>query len=374
MKSRLFMLLTWLVTLAGVGLLWSVARIDEVQTEPLFQLRIPPPEVFVALLCVSVLGGIYLAAHGLWKLRTERSAAIIRCFGGLGTLCATGSFVHEIFTNDDSAIPVNGDVNKPHEPVQKLRLFCLNVLHGHPDFPQHNDRFEATARILCHFKADVMIFQEVWNTNEHGNMADRSSANMNRPLNYAYARANGSRSRIGFEEGAAILSGLPIIEAKRMLLKPREPWWENRIALMTKLDLGGGETLTLVGVHLSDSAAAASQADYLLEIMREHSPDLIAGDFNSTPDACAVQAMLKQGYSTATPMIAIHGMKQFELPDQLIREPPIDHVFLSRAFRERFSVEEVAWVVTSKPVTGDDIHQRIAISDHNAILVDLKRR
>ena len=373
-SARWFAILSFLILLGA----WCVVGVVLYQSSAglyLAQVDGRQPEDFATLLGIGLLGAVCLMSHGLLKIRALRTGTpLISFLIGFTTLAAIAVFVYEVLSNDEAAIPVSGRVAPPTEPVKSVRIFNLNVLHGYPTFADQEERYETTARILRHFSADIIVLQEVWHTAQHGNMAERFRLDAQRPLNCVYARVNGSRSRIGFEEGGAVLSSFPILEANRFLLQPRTPWWENRIALLTKLDLGSGETLTLTGVHLSDSVSADDQAEYLLEVMRDHSPDIIAGDFNSEPNSRALEALRKKGFVEAMPSRAIHGSAHLELTDKPANGPWIDHVFLSSTFHERWKVKAASWIFTSKPVTHDPIHARMAVSDHDAILVDLERR
>jgi endonuclease/exonuclease/phosphatase family metal-dependent hydrolase len=299
----------------------------------------------------------------------------------LGAAGVAGYFVYEVLSNDEAAIPIVGQAEKLPAPISGFRLFNLNVLHGYPDFVEQDKRLQDTAMLLRHLDPDVMVFQEVWNTNEHGNMAARlcTKGTVERlsntiDFNFSYARANGLRSLIGFEEGAAIVSRFRLMSAKRMVLKPREPWWENRIALVTRLDIGRDDALKLVGVHLSNSPSADDQAENLLEILHGESPDIIVGDFNSTPESRAMQAMLKNGFVEAIPTKAIHGDKTFKLPNDKVPGPFIDHAFVSEGFLKKWEIVEAAWVLTSQPVIDDPVHARMAVSDHDGLLLTIHRR
>jgi endonuclease/exonuclease/phosphatase family metal-dependent hydrolase len=235
----------------------------------------------------------------------------------------------------------------------KLRLFNLNVLHGYPEFDKQEYRFRATVGEIKRLDADILVLQETWNTVEHGSMAQCLSAELG--FDCCYARANGSLPLIGFEEGSAILSRFPIKSAKRIVLKPKSPWWENRIALMAKIETGGGE-LTVVGVHLSYTSPD-EQAECLLQNTSEHAPDIIAGDFNALPESGAMSAFRKRGFLEV-------------VPANKSDEPWIDHVFLSPTFASRWEIKESKWISATKAVP--DV--RDAISDHDGILIDLQRR
>ena len=336
---------SWLCVLGLAGLLWNLAAAG----------RTPSPWEFVIVMVACLIGSLILVGYGLMRVHSlPRVLSMGSILTGSLTFGAVVVFVTTILANDDAEVPVLGNAAELPIAVTKIRLFILNVDHGYPEFEAHEKRFHETVAELKRLKADVIVLQEAWNTNGHGNMAQRLSGDLG--LQYVFARANGSRERIGFEEGAAILSRFPITEARRIVLKPRRPIWENRIALMVKIDVGGS-TLTLAGVHLSNSDSADDQAEYLLEAARGHMPDIIAGDLNSTPTSAAVKAFVKEGFIEASPKNAT-------------AELWIDHVFLTSAFHARWQIKEAAWIIATQPVAG----VRAAISDHDGIVVDLQRR
>ena len=213
-----------------------------------------------------------------------------------------------------------------------------------------------TVTELKRVDADILVLQEVWTTTQHGSMAERLAEDLH--YNVAYARANGRYSHIGFEEGSAILSRFPIIEARRIHLKPRSPWWENRIAILAKLAAPGGTLPRSIGVHLSNSSSADDQAEFLLEIMKEHAPDIIAGDLNAEPASRAVKALRERGFIEAIPQNRseepwirshFHGVALFST------------CWKTKAYLGRCHETGAAGV-------------RDAISDHDGIVVDLDLR
>lgn len=339
-------LAAWAITILCVGLLWIVGYAGVY--------------VCISFLGLSLFGGAFLMGKGLYEIGSSyRMIAVINLIMGLGTWAAGGVFVLQVLSNEEGRMPVAGRTHyigyRGGIPPRKIRLLNLNVLHGYPDFEKQRDRFSDTVKELKRHDADIVVLQEAWITSKHGNMPEWLGAELG--VNHAYARANGSHYHIGFEEGSAILSRFPIIEAERILLRPRRPWWEHRIALIAKVNVPDLGHVTVVGVHLSNSDAADDQAGYLIEILRDRSPDIIAGDFNSLPNARAMKAFVAGGFVEA-------------LPNNASAEPWIDHVFLSPAFHKRWEIKEASWIITTQAVPG----VRDAISDHDGIVVELRRR
>ena len=348
---------TWLTTACCIVLLWTLARYYT-----------PRPEEFAAVLGLCLFGSACIFCSGLrWIRGSGKWVPIANIFMAFGTWIAVGAFVSQILGNEEAPIPVIGKSDKPTTPVTKIRLFNLNVDHGYPDFEDHRNRFAQTVAELKmkSLDADVLVLQEVWNTNKFGNIAELLSGELG--MNFAYARANGSRTLIGFEEGSAILSRFPILEARRIVLRPRWPWWENRIALVVKLDLGE-ETLTVVGVHLSVTNYDP-QAEHLIDSVQPISADIIAGDLNAKPDTKAVAAFQSRGFVEVIPKKAARRAISLELSNESAPNAGIDHVFLSHDFQRRWRTEDSTWIMMSRYV-----HCDMPLSDHDGILVDLQRR
>jgi endonuclease/exonuclease/phosphatase family metal-dependent hydrolase len=336
------LLVIWGITLGSLALLWSIGYAG--------------PKVCVVLLGLSFLGSVLLLGMAILGIRSPRT--IVRTANlaiALGTWLAIGIFVYQVLSNEDGPIEIAGPkpyVNENRVPhLKTIRILTLNVLHGFPDFERQGERFKEALAELKRLDADIVVLQEAWIVSGHGSMAERLGEGLG--FNYAYARANGSYARIGFEEGSAILSRFPIVEAKRIVLQPRQPWWENRIALIAKLQVPRIGNVHVVGVHLSTSAIADDQAAFLLETLKEDSRVVIAGDFNSLPDSRAIKTVVNRGFVEA-------------LPKNASTEPWIDHVFLAPPWH--LIVKDASWIITTRPVAG----VRDAISDHDGILVELQ--
>ncbi len=344
--------------LANAVLAWAFTAVCQAS---LWKIGYAGPTVWTIFLGSCAAASIFLLGWGLFGLRSAaKKVAIANLVIAMGTACAVGFFVFQVLSNEDGPIPVWSP--KPYVDGKtvptvrtKIRLFNLNVLHGYPDFEKQNHRYRDIVTEFKRLDADILVLQETWTVAPDGCMAERLGLELR--CNFAYARANGLVSHIGFEEGGAILSRFPILEAKRIQLKPRSPWWENRVALQAKLDFQGLTTLTVVGVHLSNSPSADAQAEYLLDILRESPPDFLVGDFNSLPDSQAVKAIVKEGYIEA-------------VPRNETAEPWIDHVILSPRSQKLWALTDTSWVIATQPVPN----AREAISDHDGILVELDGR
>ncbi len=303
---------------------------------------IPSPVLLGVLLGLTVL-------TGLLSLCGRRNMTTLL---GLGAIVAVVAFALLVLANGDGPLtPVNEGTAAVGLP-QRLRLVDFNVLHGYPEFHNHEARFEDTTAALRALDPDILVLQEAWSTTEHGSMAERLAGSLG--LHHVYARANGSRRLIGFEEGSAILSRFPIREANRLLLSPRRPPWENRIALVATLDLGS-QSMTVVGVHLAAGSeeVAEGQASSLLARIPSGGFVLVAGDLNAGSESPTVRRFLDAGFVDLMP-------------------GGIDHVLPRDLASTGWRVERVAWTLRPDDVV-ELIGKETELSDHLAIVLDLVR-
>ncbi|HTU23530.1 MAG TPA: endonuclease/exonuclease/phosphatase family protein [Gemmataceae bacterium] len=224
---------------SSASVLWSYAR------------YYPPSPTFLGvLLALTFLGGASLFLWRVVRYRTvpARQAATDVTLG-LAAMASAFAFLFTVLSNREESLSVTQAATDTTIHLDRLRIVDFNVLHGIPAFDGQEARFQDTLAAFRVLDPDIIVLQEVWDTSTHGNMARRLGEALH--LNYVYARANGSRHLLGFEEGSAILSRLPILDARRLLLAPRTPWWECRIALVVTIDVGGRQ-LTVCGLHCHD--------------------------------------------------------------------------------------------------------------------------
>jgi endonuclease/exonuclease/phosphatase family metal-dependent hydrolase len=325
--------------IAGTVALWGLAHVC-----------LPSPTLLGTLLGLTALAGAFLVLSGVVRSRSRRGDRPLADMAlGLGATVAALTFLFVVLSNREGPLPVVQFVAEAATPGERLRIVDFNVLHGAPDFAGQEARFQDTLAAFRALGPDVIVLQEAWETGRHGNMARRLGEALR--FNYVYARANGSRRLIGFEEGSAVLSRFPIRDARRLLLAPRRPWWERRIAVVATLDLCG-RPLTVAGLHCHDrdKAIAAEQAHSLLTRLPQTGPVIVAGDFNAGSDSAAVSQFTRAGFVEVLP----GGIDHFLLP----REP------------WGWQLAEAAWTFRPDDLTPL-IGKRVEISDHPALVADL---
>ena len=182
-----------------------------------------------------------------------------------------------------------------------LRVLSLNVLHGFPTFGRLGERLDLVADEIVRRDADVALLQEVPWTFGTGSAAERLARATG--MNHVFARANGQRFAILFEEGSAILSRYPLRDVATTELTPHAGPFEHRIALAATADTPWG-ALRLVVTHLAGSdeevnlGQAASLAAWTTAQAGPMLPMLIVGDFNATPES-ATYASLPSAWTDA---------------------------------------------------------------------------
>ncbi|RME84276.1 MAG: endonuclease/exonuclease/phosphatase family protein [Caldilineae bacterium] len=181
-----------------------------------------------------------------------------------------------------------------------LRVLSLNMLHGFPAFTYLPQRVELIATEIEREGADIVLLQEVPWTREGGNVAGVLAGRLG--YNYVYARANGNRLAIFFEEGEAILSRYPLRGAEVRELSPRAGIFEHRVVLhAVAVTPRGG--LDLFVTHLTNGKPEVNrgQAETLLAFVEERrgGPALVAGDFNATPDSPQLLELTQMWQDTA---------------------------------------------------------------------------
>lgn len=176
-----------------------------------------------------------------------------------------------------------------------LRVLTLNVLHGYPDFERLSERMDLIAAELRRRQPDLALLQEVPWTRRLGSgaayLAERAG------LNHVYARANGNRYAILFEEGEAILSRYPLGGARVQELAPRAGFFEHRIALHATAQTPWG-AVHAVSTHLTHGADHLNlgQARSLRAFVEEvAAPGLaiVGGDLNAREDSPQVRDLAR---------------------------------------------------------------------------------
>ncbi len=173
-----------------------------------------------------------------------------------------------------------------------LRVVSLNMLHGFPLFKDLSQRVDLISTELQRLDADVVLLQEVPWTIRTGNVAKLLGTRLG--YNYVYYQADGNKNLIFFEQGEAILSRFPLIDARSTAYAPRASYFDTRVALGATVLTPSG-TVDVYVTHLTNEnlAVADEQADLLRSFIASHSNGvaIVAGDFNSPENSPQIIAL-----------------------------------------------------------------------------------
>ncbi len=180
----------------------------------------------------------------------------------------------------------------PSPPTDVLTVLDLNMLHGYPDFRFLPRRVVLLQHALADVQPDLVLLQEVPWRPETGLVAQTLAGET---YAWVYARANGNRHLIRFEEGETLLSRYPLTVEDVHELRPQARPFEHRIVLRVRMHLPQGDLLVYV-THLTNKEAeinAAQAADlyHYVEATTDGTPALIAGDFNAHPDEPTIRQL-----------------------------------------------------------------------------------
>lgn len=167
-----------------------------------------------------------------------------------------------------------------------LTVVSANLWHDWPQHRRQEERLEQFARLVEAENVDVALLQEVSRRPDlHADewLAERLG------MAYAYARANGHRGAIGFEEGLAVFSRFPLRGAALRHLSGGRASFTRRLALTASLDTPFG-ALDVFSVHLGLLPwHNADQVDRLLTWVGARTgaarPAIVGGDFNADEDS-----------------------------------------------------------------------------------------
>ncbi len=170
-----------------------------------------------------------------------------------------------------------------------VSVLSANLWHDWPRFRQLEKRLERLAKLVERERVDILLLQEVSRT-PFLHVDEWLSERLG--MSAVYSRANGESAAMGFEEGVAILSHLPLSEPRlRQLGSGRNPF-VRRLALSANVITGGGR-LALFSVHLGllphhNTRQLANLLSWV-KLMAHNRPALIGGDFNAHEDSAQIQ-------------------------------------------------------------------------------------
>ncbi|WP_420645249.1 endonuclease/exonuclease/phosphatase family protein [Candidatus Leptofilum sp.] len=299
-----------------------------------------------------------------------------RWFIWLGLLLVLGIFQLNVSKPGKEVIacPIECAHTLETSTSESLRVLSLNMLHGFPNFDFLAERVELLIDEIGRLDVDIVLLQEVpWNKVQ-GQIAQQLAER--RGLNYAYYRANGNYSLIGFEEGSVILSRFPLQNITFTELHPPASFFENRIALHAQVLIPQG-AIDLFVTHLTNGRAAvnAAQTEALLAFVQDEAnyPAIVAGDFNATEDSLQITkltASWRDSYRLAHPERAggtccVSDPRRASAADLQAR---IDYLFLVPTAEQTITVVEIERVFDEPFETANG---RLWLSDHAGLLATI---
>ncbi len=203
---------------------------------------------------------------------------------------------------------------------RNLRVLSYNIHHGRGMDNKLN--LERIAKVIAAQKPDIVALQEV-DKKSHRSKKKDQAAELAKLLGMQY-RFGKSINIKGGEYGLAILSSLPISEAKVHKLPGGG---EPRIAFEV-LTKWRGKPFSFVTLHLERNFVGArdQQVSTLMKIFKTHKhPVILAGDFNAHRGSDAMQQLVTGGWSVlkkndAAGVRTFHGEKHRKDSDSAERE------------------------------------------------------
>lgn len=243
-----------------------------------------------------------------------------------------------------------------------LVVLSANLEHDWPRHRRMEERLETVARMVEAEGANVVLLQEVSRTQhlwaDHF-LAERLG------MDYVYTRVNGDRPSIGFEEGLAVFSCLPLRRYQtRRLTRPGAV--AHRLALGAQVESRAGP-VWMFSVHLSmrsrRNARQVSDLEGFVRSVAGTSSAVVGGDFNAdekTPQMIRVRQTWMDIFRLMNPKAdgATHALRG---PwGQTLRRRRLDYLFLHHGMP--------GWqVIESRIVGGPQSH-----SDHRAVVARLR--
>ncbi|MBN1921481.1 MAG: endonuclease/exonuclease/phosphatase family protein [Anaerolineae bacterium] len=174
-----------------------------------------------------------------------------------------------------------------------LTLATLNLWHDYPHYSQQPERLEAALATLRELRPDVLCLQEAARTPVVQNAAEALATGLR--MTGVYARANGNRALIRFEEGEAVLARGELADSGALELRPRAGFFEHRLALWATVETAAGPVVVF-STHITNQRGAVNAAQIaslvdLVEHQRRGLPAVVAGDFNATEDMPGIAAL-----------------------------------------------------------------------------------
>jgi endonuclease/exonuclease/phosphatase family metal-dependent hydrolase len=244
-----------------------------------------------------------------------------------------------------------------------LTVINLNLWH---DWPRHRrlpERLESFAQHVEREGAQIVLLQEALRTSEieaHTWLADRLG------MQAVYHRANGNRKGIGFEEGLAVLTSLPLGEIRHQTLQPSSEPFVRRVALGVEIETDCAcfwVFSTHLGLLRARNTAQLSHLRKWVAELTYDKPALVGGDFNADESTPQIKQLAQDWIDTFRALHPEKDGRSHELRwpwGARIKAHRLDYLFFKPA-AERWKILESGYLD----------HAHSPYSDHKAVLTRL---
>jgi len=224
------------------------------------------------------------------------------------------------------------------------------------------ERLQQFIQLVHEHRADILLLQEVWQTHRHRVheiLAERLG------MNAIYARTNGDRLHIGFEEGLAILSRHPLRHQGQKILRSSLHPFARRQALAALVETPCGNLLA-VSTHLSINPwRNRRQVQELVEwIENQTTSAVVGGDFNTAENSSPIKLLKSRWLDT---LRHIHP-PECDLSTHRISIPLLGELRHRLDYLFIYQTEKIWQIVNA----GND--GRYPFSDHAAVWTQLAIR
>jgi endonuclease/exonuclease/phosphatase family metal-dependent hydrolase len=186
-------------------------------------------------------------------------------------------------------------------------IATLNLWGEFADWPARLELIAAEPRIA---NIDVLLLQEVV-LSETEDQAERAAQR----LDYPYRAHCLAETTPHHSEGVAILSRIPFVAVRDLALPRSQP---PRRLLIAELQLD--RPLTVLTAHTVFNPSNVLDEQLNMIIAQPHTPLVVGGDFNTTPDRVA-------------PLLARHGLRDLHDP---MATWPVSEAHFRRGWAGRF--------------------------------------
>jgi len=280
------------------------------------------------------------------------------------------------------AIVIAGLVGVSRGEGKPLRVVSFNLYHGGVTSVRWGDgdllekRSGMVATQLRQIGADVIGVQEASVGRDRGDVAARVAAE----LGYQHVRAAAGwrwmprlvHAALGFEEGPAVLSRLPIVSSQATALAPCGLAY-RRMLVCARVAAASGP-LEVCSVHTSASTCEQRSLAAALARRDASVPLVLTGDLNARPDARGIRGLrrklgLVDVFDTANPGAPGFTVWQAPRESRPSATRRVDYVLARPGKRGSLGVA-ASWIVLRTPDRGPDLRM-LWPSDHYGVLADL---